>query len=700
MVPGQAPAVADSRQREADAAAQYAAWLQALRHRLPHYMVPAQLVTLAALPLNRSGKLDRAALPLPAATAGQPPQDDAPRGALEQQLARLWQQVLGVASVGRQTAFYALGGDSMRSIQLVQAAARAGLRFTAQDLLQKQTIAALAPAVSRTAQASSATAPADAGPMTVNQEAAEEAVVDGHSYPATDLQRWMLQRYRDDRLDQGREPGRDARNGAPVRGVFHVQHAFAFRADGVNEEQLRQALLAAMDSDNFRTAFRGPAGEERQVLLAAPQVAITLLDWRAARDDAAGGNAEGGSAEDDAEQRLRQLINADRARAFVPGQALARCYLAARGGGRWMALFSHHHAIQDGWSQSVLFQRWQHALAALRDGQPVPIPPLRGDVRRYAAQEQTAAADSALQAYWAAEVAPAAQARGQSGSDQSGSHQSDSHRNRRGHCHRLVFPQPRAVPQRRSLALDEELAQALQQQCAAHAFTARAVLFHAWRWALQRHYTGGVASDEQTAALAGDVPDDGPGVIPVAVVSNGRNPGLQQPLHAMGMFWNLVPVLRPLPRDEQVLRATRTTQQHLDAAQAHGRFPLSAIRALQPAGELFQATFNYVQLPRALPVSDTLEVVREWRSIAVWDDFGYPLQCWISAGSIRPHYGLNVMVAGHGKTHDAHTAQQLLDHMQTFVRHWVRVAQETPLSQCAAAPLAADTAGDSGPVAS
>ncbi|ANY86828.1 MULTISPECIES: non-ribosomal peptide synthetase [Pseudomonas putida group] len=90
---------------------------QALKAHLPDYLLPAQVVALAALPLNRNGKLDRKALPAPEALVAT---DREPlREGLEQQLGQIWQQVLGVEGLGREDNFFDLGGHSLLATQIV-----------------------------------------------------------------------------------------------------------------------------------------------------------------------------------------------------------------------------------------------------------------------------------------------------------------------------------------------------------------------------------------------------------------------------------------------------------------------------------------------------------------------------------------------------------------------------------------------------
>ncbi|NWE03700.1 amino acid adenylation domain-containing protein [Pseudomonas sp. IPO3749] len=111
-----------------------------LGQHLPDYMVPAQWLVLEQMPLSPNGKLDRKALPKPEATQ----QYEAPQSALEQQIAAIWADVLGVEQVGLNDNFFERGGDSIISIQVVSRARAAGIHFTAKALFQHQTVRSLA----------------------------------------------------------------------------------------------------------------------------------------------------------------------------------------------------------------------------------------------------------------------------------------------------------------------------------------------------------------------------------------------------------------------------------------------------------------------------------------------------------------------------------------------------------------------------
>ncbi len=87
--------------------------------RLPEYMVPAAYIHLERLPATPSGKLDRRALPSPEGDAYARRDYEAPAGEVEEALAEIWSEVLGVERVGRRDHFFELGGHSLLIVRVV-----------------------------------------------------------------------------------------------------------------------------------------------------------------------------------------------------------------------------------------------------------------------------------------------------------------------------------------------------------------------------------------------------------------------------------------------------------------------------------------------------------------------------------------------------------------------------------------------------
>ncbi|MDH5548220.1 MAG: amino acid adenylation domain-containing protein, partial [Gammaproteobacteria bacterium] len=146
---------------------------QFLRTQLPDYMVPVAFVSLDAMPLTPNGKLDHRQLPAPEALTSDH-HYVAPRNAMEQTLASLWAEVLKRERVGIYDNFFALGGDSIISIQIIARANQAGIKLTPRQMFEHQCIAELATVAD-----------------TVSTTQAEQGIVSGE-LPLTPIQHWFF----------------------------------------------------------------------------------------------------------------------------------------------------------------------------------------------------------------------------------------------------------------------------------------------------------------------------------------------------------------------------------------------------------------------------------------------------------------------------------------------------------------------------
>ncbi|WP_345618107.1 amino acid adenylation domain-containing protein, partial [Streptomyces ziwulingensis] len=126
-----------------------------LERRLPAHLVPTALVPMDRLPLTPNGKLDRRALPAPD-FAGRAGGRD-PRTPVEALLCRLFAEVLGLERVGADDSFFALGGDSITSMQLASRARREDLVLTPRQVFTEKTPERLALLAEATAAEQAAT---------------------------------------------------------------------------------------------------------------------------------------------------------------------------------------------------------------------------------------------------------------------------------------------------------------------------------------------------------------------------------------------------------------------------------------------------------------------------------------------------------------------------------------------------------------
>ncbi|ALN80262.1 non-ribosomal peptide synthetase [Lysobacter antibioticus] len=118
---------------------------EALARELAEYMIPSAFVALDALPLNPNGKLDRKALPSPDQSALASREYEAPLGEVEQTLAAIWQDLLGIERVGRHDHFFELGGHSLLIMQLaIRVRERFEVEIPLRTLFEQPTLSFLA----------------------------------------------------------------------------------------------------------------------------------------------------------------------------------------------------------------------------------------------------------------------------------------------------------------------------------------------------------------------------------------------------------------------------------------------------------------------------------------------------------------------------------------------------------------------------
>ncbi|TMJ98089.1 MAG: non-ribosomal peptide synthetase, partial [Alphaproteobacteria bacterium] len=203
--------------------------------RLPEYMVPSAIVVVDGFPLTANGKLDRSALPAPEfrASVGR-----LPRSPQEELLCALFAEVLGVERVGIDDNFFALGGDSIVSIQLVSRARKAGLVITPRAVFQHQTVAGLASVATRLEETGSPVVDVATGGLV-----------------ATPIMRWLLER------------------GGPIE-RFNQATLLQVPSD-LREDHLLSALQAVLDHhDALRLRLDGSGGSGECELEVRPPGAV------------------------------------------------------------------------------------------------------------------------------------------------------------------------------------------------------------------------------------------------------------------------------------------------------------------------------------------------------------------------------------------------------------------------------------------
>ncbi|MFJ9691436.1 amino acid adenylation domain-containing protein [Kitasatospora sp. NPDC101183] len=304
---------------------------------LPDHMVPAAFVTLDRLPLTANGKLDRRALPAPdfsALTSGRAPRNDR-----EELLCSLFAEVLGLNGVGIDDGFFALGGDSIMSIQLVSRAHKAGLLLRTGDVFQHQTVADLAVVAETVSRTTEEDPDAGIGPV-----------------PPTPVMHWLRE------------------SGGPVDG-FNQAVLVQSPADCTSGHLVRvlQALLDRHDALRMRLT-RLPDGA--WALETPPRGSVRAEDLLR-RVDLAGADVPGEARA--AQQRLSPEA----------GTMLQAVWFDAGPGATGQLLLMLHHLVVDGVSWRILLQELAQQYAA--DGREVDHGPVGTSFRRWAEHLVTAA---------------------------------------------------------------------------------------------------------------------------------------------------------------------------------------------------------------------------------------------------------------------------------------------------------------------
>ncbi|MDQ1354076.1 MAG: hypothetical protein QG657_4385, partial [Acidobacteriota bacterium] len=144
---------------------------ESLAKELPDYMIPSYFVQMEKMPLTSNSKVDRSALPSP---EGISISEDVgytlPSSAVEKKLVEIWEHVLGRNNIGINENFFMIGGDSIKSIQIVSRMNSAGYKLEMRDIFQYPVISVLAAHVKKLKRSQDQTVITGTIPLTPIQE--------------------------------------------------------------------------------------------------------------------------------------------------------------------------------------------------------------------------------------------------------------------------------------------------------------------------------------------------------------------------------------------------------------------------------------------------------------------------------------------------------------------------------------------------
>ncbi|MGY6120420.1 amino acid adenylation domain-containing protein (plasmid) [Paraburkholderia strydomiana] len=377
-----------------------------LAAELPDYMVPSSLQVLAALPLTPNGKIDRAALPAPlqenrAGAARVEPRNDA-----ERTLIGIWKLLLKRDDIGVTDNYFEIGGDSILSLQIIARARGAGLKLTPKQMFDHPTIEAAArvavpmkvasdhrsagekgggakqrTSAGSTEQASTTThiktserTRADAG---ASHTAAYAAATPPHTTHPADDDRWFAEAGVSRDAVDAVYPATPMQQGLLFHGMLDGEPGMyvsqlRLTIDSLKIDTMRAAWDAVIARHPvLRTRFVWPAGGEplqiverrvRMPFELHPRDALVVPVPIAALTAAASTDEQYDAAYEGAREAIAT-------RGFEPDVAPLMCVdVFERPDGAHDLLWTHHHALTDGWSTAQVVSEVARAYAALDAG--------------------------------------------------------------------------------------------------------------------------------------------------------------------------------------------------------------------------------------------------------------------------------------------------------------------------------------------
>ncbi|NUT79699.1 non-ribosomal peptide synthetase [Pseudomonas brassicacearum] len=307
----------------------------ALAAELPDYMVPAQLLRLDAMPLGPSGKLDRRALPEP---QWQVREHVEPASPLEQQIAGIWRDVLGLARIGLRDDFFALGGHSLLATQIISRTRQTcDVELPLRTLFEASELGAFAEQV-RLIQASGQT----------NRQPPIEKVDRSQPVPLSYSQQrmWFLWQM------EPHSPAYNVGGMARLRGVLDVGRF----------EAALQALIPRHET--LRTTFPSVDGVARQQVHSETGLRMGWKDFSKLAADVR-------------EQRVQQLADSEAHQPFdlETGPLLRACLVKTAEHEHYFVL-TLHHIVTEGWAMDIFARELSALYEAFVDDRESPLEPL------------------------------------------------------------------------------------------------------------------------------------------------------------------------------------------------------------------------------------------------------------------------------------------------------------------------------------
>ncbi|HEX8128481.1 MAG TPA: amino acid adenylation domain-containing protein [Pyrinomonadaceae bacterium] len=346
-----------------------------LKQKLPAYMLPAAYVVLDELPLTPNGKVDRAALPAPESLSADPDENYVgARDGLEELLARIWEEVLGLQRVGVFDNFFDLGGHSLLATRVVSRIRQTfKVELGVRALFERPTVASLALGIAAAIGGSDHEGAGDSSIQPVAREA---------GVPLSFAQERL---YFMEQL-------------APGSPIYNVPVAYRIAGE-LDPATLERSLAAVVvRHETLRTRFEAVEGEMLQFVDASVECRMELIDLS-------------GLSDEEREREARRMATEEARRGFDLSTApLLRAKVLRLSAREHLLLVTMHHLITDGWSMNVLMREVAACYEAFGRNAEPQLPELHIQYADYAAWQRGMLSGAVLDAqlaYWKQQLAGA-----------------------------------------------------------------------------------------------------------------------------------------------------------------------------------------------------------------------------------------------------------------------------------------------------
>lgn len=316
-----------------------------LSQKLPHYMIPGYFVQLKEFPLSTNGKIDKNALPHPKGLVLESGIEYVPpRNELEQQIARIWEQILERDQIGVNNNFFDLGGNSLKLVRLNNEYTKQfSLKIPINQLFTNTSIALHAELFA----------------VYADEKFIEiKGVEDQRNYAISDAQRriWVLSQFEESSI------------------AYNIPSSIVLN-DEIDVSNLKKAVKATIDRhEALRTIFKeDDAGEIRQWILnqETTRFEFGYQDYRNQLNP---------------EEKAKDYINSDQHNSFdLCKGPLFRAALLQVEDQKYIFYYNVHHIISDAWSMEVLAKGILAFYEDFQNNRSISTPELRVQYKDYSA---------------------------------------------------------------------------------------------------------------------------------------------------------------------------------------------------------------------------------------------------------------------------------------------------------------------------